>query len=180
MEKTKKPFYKKWWFWMFVVLFFLVMGNLNTGKKTSVEDPAPVIQEESKEDPVLSCFIEATGIKEADITQKDKYIQIVYTLDSTPYDYTDYVSKGLTHFVKTGKQIFDSTDCDTFRMDMKVDGSAVTSLIITKDNFGSIDWSSLTYTEGIYDQIQDKFQKFYVESTFMKDVDTTKIMYKGK
>lgn len=62
---------------------------------------------------------------------------------------------------------------------LQVDGSAVTSLIITRDSFESIDWSSLAYTEGIYDQINDKFDKFYVESTLMKDVNTSKIMYKG-
>ena len=178
MEKSKKPFYKQWWFWVFVFLFFLVMDNLNTGKKIPASDPAPEGQEEVKTDPAAS-ISETLGLKDADIAFKDDYVEIVYSLNSTPYDYTDYVSKGLTDFVQAGKLVF-ATDYKTLRMDMQVDGSAATSLIMSKDNFESIDWSSLAYTEGIYDQIQDKFQKFYVESTLMKDVDTTKIMYKGK
>ena len=137
-------------------------------------------ESEVQEETTLSYFTQATGIKEASIKEQDHYIEIVYTMDGTPYDYTDYVSKGLTDFVKTGQLIYANTDCDMLRMDMQVDGSAATSLIITKDNFESIDWSSLAYTEGIYDQIQGKFQKFYVESMLMKDVDTTKVMYKGK
>lgn len=179
MEKSKKPFYNQWWFWVIVVLLLFAFVNV-TKKNAPMEDFTPEVQKEVKEDPIKTLFTEATGIKEADISAKDDYVEIIYTLDSTPYDYTDYVSKGLTHFVKAAKPIFDSTNCNTLRIDMQVDGSAVTSLVITKDNFESIDWSSLAYTEGIYDQIQDKFQKFYVESTLMKDVDTTKIMYKGK
>lgn len=185
MEKTKKPFYKKWWFWVLAFLFLLVMGNMNTGPKEKQQEVAPIVETSSEEapeveeDPVLAAFAKATGIKEASITQKDDYIEIVYTLNSTPYDYSDYVSTGLTHFVKTARQIYESTDCDTLRMDMQVDGSAITSLIITKDNFESIDWSSLAYLEGTYEQIQGKFQKFYVESVLMKGVDTNRIMYKG-
>lgn len=185
MERQKKPIYKQWWFWVLAALVLLVMGNLNTGPKEKQQEAAPIVKTsneeapEAEEDPVLAAFTEATGIKEASITQKDDYIEIVYTLNSTPYDYTDYVSQALTHFVKTGSLIYENTDCDMLRMDMQVDGSAVTSLMITKDNFESIDWSSLAYLEGTYEQIQGKFQKFYVESMLMKDVDTNKIMYKG-
>lgn len=178
MEKSKKPFYKQWWLWVLAFLFMLVMGNLNTGKKAPAEDSAPKVQEEVKEDPVAS-LKESVGFKDADFTIKDDYVEIVYTLASTPYDYTDYVSKALTDFVQTGNLVF-ASEYNTLRMDMQVDGSAVTSLIMTKKDFKSVDWSSLAFTEGIYDQIQGKFQKFYVESTLMKDVDTNKVMYKGK
>lgn len=176
--KKKRPFYKRWYFWVVIVIWFIVLANL--GKKNNV--PAQVIapEPEAQEETTLSYFTQATGIKEASIKEQDDYIEIVYTMDGTPYDYTDYVSRGLTDFVKTGQLIYANTDCDTLRMDMQVDGSAVTSLIITRDNFESIDWSSLAYTEGTYSHVHDKFQKFYVESTLMKDVDTNKIMYKGK
>ncbi len=177
MDKTR-PFYKRWYFWVAIVIWFIVLANL--GKKSNV--PAQVVapEPEVQEETTLSYFTQATGIKEASIKEQDDYIEIVYTMDGTPYDYTDYVSKGLTDFVKTGQLIYANTDCDMLRMDMQVDGLAATSLIITKDNFESIDWGSLAYTEGIYDQIQGKFQKFYVESMLMKDVDTSKVMYKGK
>lgn len=182
--ENKQPIYKKWWFWVIIVVIFALILNGNKKNTDTSQEPAAeasteATAEAAPEDFLLSYFTEATGIKEASIKEQKDSIEIVYTLDSTPYDYTDYVSKGLTHFVDTAKLIYGNTDCDMFRMDMQVDGSAVTSLIITRDNFESIDWSSMAFTEGIYDQIQGKFQKFYVESTLMKDVDTNKIMYKG-
>lgn len=177
MEKTR-PFYKRWYFWVAIMLGFIVLTNL--GKKSNVPTQVTAPETEVQEETTLSYFTQATGIKEASIKEQDDYIEIVYAMDGTPYDYTDYVSRGLTDFVKTGQLIYDNTDCDMLRMDMQVDGSAVTSLIMTKKDFESVDWSSLAFTEGIYDQIQRKFQKFYVESTLMKNVDTNKIMYKGK
>lgn len=179
MDKPR-PIYKRWYFWVAIVIWFIVLANLGKKNNTPAQVIAPEPTQEVQEETPLSYFTEATGIKEASIKFQDDYVEIIYTMDGTLYDYTDYVSKGLTDFVKTGKLIYANTDCNSFRMDMQVDGSAVTSLIITRDNFESIDWSSLAYTEGIYDQIQDKFDKFYVESMLMKDVDTSKIMYKGK
>ena len=193
MEKQKKPIYKKWWFWVLIVfvIFAIIPGKKQapavepttseaSSEATSENAPASDLLNEPKDDPLLSYFTEATGIKEAKITKNGDYIEIVYTLTDLPYDYTDYVSKGLTHFVKTAKLIYSNTDCDMLRMDMKSEDSIVTSLIITKDNFNSFDWSSWAYTEGIYDQVNDKFQKFYVESMLMKSVDINKIMYKGE
>ena len=176
--KQKRPFYKRWYFWVVIVIWFIVLANI--GKKNSAPAQVTAPEPEFQEETTLSYFTQATGIKEASVKEQDDYIEIVYTMDGTPYDYTDYVSRGLTDFVKTGKLLYANTDCDMLRMDMQVDGSAVTSLIITRDNFESIDWSSLAYTEGTYSHVQDKFQKFYVESTLVKDVDTDKIMYKGK
>lgn len=188
-SKENKPIYKKWWFWVLVVLviFVLIPGKKPTSEKISPEAPSDATTETTlssdsvaePEDPLLSYFTEATGIKDAEIAEKGDYIEIVYSLTDLPYDYTDYVSEGLTHFVKTAKLIYSNTNCDMLQMDMKSDGSIVTSLIITKDNFDSFDWSSWAYTEGIYDHVKDIFQKFYVESMLMKGVDTNKIMYKG-
>lgn len=48
MDKVKKPFYKRWWFWVFAFLFLLVMGNLNTQKPVE-EAPAPVVKESTAE-----------------------------------------------------------------------------------------------------------------------------------
>lgn len=185
--ETKKPIYKKWWFWVIIILVVLAAmpGSMSqpsgeAAKSEPVESVKPVESETvTEEDPVETCLDNA-GIKDATVNIKDDYIEISYTLESTPYDYTDYVSKGLTNYVKTAKEIFENTDYTMYRMDMLVDGTAATSLIMTKDNFNSIDWSSIAYTEGIYDQIQGSFQKFYVETMLMKGVDTNKIMYKGK
>lgn len=192
-KEQNKPIYKKWWFWVLIVLviFAIIPGKKQassvetttseaSSEATSENASASDSLNEPNKDPLLSYFTEATGIKEAEVTEKDDYIEIVYTLTDLPYDYTDYVSKGLTHFVKTAKLIYSNTDCDMLRMDMKSDDSIVTSFIITRENFNSIDWSALAYTEGIYDQVKDKFQKFYVESMLMKNVDTNKIMYKGE
>ncbi len=182
--ETKKPIYKKWWFWVILIIVLLaaIPGSMSqqSGEVATSKPVEPVESENvAEEDPVETSLTNA-GIKDSTVKVNGDYIEISYTLESTPYDYTDYVSKGLTNYVKTAKEIFENTDYTMYRMDMLVDGTAATSMIMTKDNFNSIDWSSIAYTEGIYDQIQGSFQKFYVETMLMKGVDTNKIMYKGK
>lgn len=117
-----------------------------------------------------------------EISEKDNYLTIVYTQTTTPNDYSDIVSTGLTDFVNVGKVYFDKYE--TIRMDMQLadtsgEVSVVTSLICSKDSFNSISWDDIKYAPGSYDDFVGKFDKFYVESVIMKDVDTQKIYYKG-
>lgn len=138
-------------------------------------------KEPEYEDPVYSAFYQALRLdpEEAEIREDEKwdYIEIKYDVTVTPYDYTDYVSTGLSDFIKTGKIIFETTDCVTLRMDMLVDGYAATSFIMTKENFNKHDWENMAFTKGIYYRIVDDFDKFYVEGMLKKDVDFDSVEY---
>lgn len=171
-QKIKKPFYKRWWFWVLVFLFLVVMGNMNTGSQTAT--PANEVQ---SDDPLAS-LIESKVSPDYTIKVNDGYYEIVYDLNKTPYDYTDYVSQALTHCLIVGKYLFENTNCNQLRMDMRSDGDVVTSLIISKDGFNKHSWSDIAYTKEIYDDIQDAFDKFYVENMLMKDVVSDEVMIK--
>lgn len=174
-QKAQKPIYKKWWFWVLVFLFLLVMGNMNTTIKT--EMPAQKTEEVIDEDH-LSSLIKSKVSSNYTLKNNDGYYEIVYDLDKTPYDYTDYVSQALTHCLIVSKYLFENTNCSQLRMDMRSDGDVVTSLIISKDGFNKHSWSDIAYTKEIYDDIQDSFDKFYVENMLMKDVVSDEVMIK--
>lgn len=176
MEKTKKPFYKRWWFFVFAFLFMLVMGNLNTGNKAK-NAPAPK-QEKAEETTIEDVFVKATNAKEYTINEGNGYLEITYTLNKTPYDYTDYVSQALTHLLEVATAAFKG-ETTQIRMDMKADGDIVTSLILSKDGYNKHSWKDITYTEGIYNDIVGDFDKFYVESMLMNNIDPDKIMIKS-
>lgn len=134
-------------------------------------------------DPVHQAFYSALKLdpEAAEIERSDDlgYLTINYDISKTPYDYTDYVSLGLSDFIKVGGKIFEDTEYTTLRMDMKVDGIAATSLIMKKDNFQKYRWDDMAFTPGIYLDIVDDFDKFYVESMLMKGVDIDQIEYKN-
>ena len=159
---------------MCIIMIMLVgCGQSATSQSGSGE------QETSSVDPVSDAFYSATKIEpsEATITASGSYLQIEYDINKTPYDYTDYVSIALSDYIKTASGVFTNTDYDTLRMDMLSDGQAVTSLIMTKDNYNKYNWDDIAYTKGIYTDIVGDFDKFYVESMLMQGVDTDGIEY---
>lgn len=132
-------------------------------------------------DPVYNAFYAATGIEpEAAVisTSGDTWLIIEYDISKTPYDYADYVSIGLSDYINTAFSIFTDTSFTTLRMDMLYEGQAVTSLIMDKDAFSQYAWEDLKYTKGIYYDISDDFNKFYIESMILNGIDANDIEYK--
>ena len=176
-QKTKQPFYKTFWFWMIIILFIVVVVGNSAPKKGSGQESQTAASASSSIDP-LTTLIKSKVSPDYTLKVDDGYYELVYELNNTPYDYTDYVSHGLTHCLIVSKYLFENTDCYQLRADMKADGDIVTSFIITKYGFNERSWSDIAYTKGIYDDIQDSFIKFYVKSTLMKDVVTDDVMIK--
>lgn len=172
--KEKQPVYKKWWFWVIIVVVIIALFPKN--KTESVPEASQDSSETVQQDP-LEELLRSKVSKNFEISKSDNYIEISYDFEETPYDYTDYVSKALTYFVIIGDYVFDN-ECNQLRMDMKDETGIITSLIMTKDNYDSVSWKDISYTKGIYEEIAPKFDKFYVESMLMKNVDTNEIMIK--
>ena len=180
----KKSIYTKWWFWVIIAsLFFGAVGNLGGNSKPSEETPhqedLPVeASAEEPEDPLADLLTKETKATDYSIEQKGSYLEITYTINETPWDYTDYVSQSLTHCLVVAKYVFKNTDTTQMRMDMVDEHGAIASYIITKENFNKTPWSDLVFLEGNYDTIVSVFDKFYVESMLMKEIDTSKVMIK--
>lgn len=182
MEKKTKN--KKWVIIIVVVALIFIIGISNSGKKdkstTDSMEAAEVpetISPRSVEDVLSDLNLTATEIEE-----NDGYLFITYTQPNTPHDYTDFVNMALTDFVNIGKELF--TEYSTMRIDMQAESTngdinIITSFIMSRDNFSSIKWDDIEFLPGSYNDIVKKFDKFYVESMVMKDVDTEKIYYKG-
>ncbi len=111
-----------------------------------------------------------------EINDNGSSLSIVYDTTQLPHNYTDIVCIGLTDFVDIGKVYFESYDL--IKIDMKLEGDIVTSLVCSKDNFNSVDWDSIAFMPGSYDEVSGIFDKFYVESMVMNEVDTEKVYYK--
>ena len=155
----------------FIVIFLvvLVLEGCGSSKEPAYSNPAEqAFSSALKLDPEAASF-----------SSSGDYLTIEYDISKTPYDYTDYVNLGLSDFIKVGTKIFEDTTYDTLRMDMMVEGSAVTSLIMKKDSFQKYKWDDMAFLPGIYSDIVDDFDKFYVESMLMKDVDVDQIEYKN-
>jgi len=90
----KKKFYKKWWFWVLVIIFIGVIGS--SGDKpasTSTEKQTPVITEKEVEvvkvtAPQLAKAYKDNGVS-ADLTYKGKLLEISGTVKSIGRDILD-------------------------------------------------------------------------------------------
>lgn len=62
LKKTKKPFYKKWWFWVLAVVVVAAIGEQGADPEEVAEEPTPQVEQTTEE------------------TEEDE--SVVYVLDS--------------------------------------------------------------------------------------------------
>lgn len=164
-----------------VLLIWVIAYNPKSEVIAKAAEVVEVSTVESSID-IYDLFYSATRIEReaATITENPDigYLTIEYDISKTPYNYTDYVSIGLTDFINSASAIFNETDYDALRMDMLHEGIAATSLIMTKESFNKYSWSDLKYTKGIYDIVSSDFDKFYVEDMLEKGVVYDDVEYK--
>ena len=107
--KQEKPFYKKWWFWLLVFLFLLVMGNMNT-QKTAPAEPSPAVEATTKEEPQeekdpITAIIDEQGFSLEQISRgnnfEDRYIykEILSVVKYRKY-YFIYVNRAQAFIVR--------------------------------------------------------------------------------
>lgn len=199
MENTKKPFYKKWWFWVLVFLFLLVMGNLNTKKSApEVQDPEPEpVQEEVQEVEAPKTTVEELEAIVDSVVKKKSHLNVVETksgryninmhYEESSWDETYFVSSALTAYIKICKEAYQMDGVDVIEfyliipmIDAKGNQSDDIgfSMVMPKDKFESFNWSNLAYKEGIYDTVADNCDQITINPGVANKADLSKVMYK--
>lgn len=200
--KQEKPFYKKWWFWVLVFFFLLVMGNLNTGKKTPA-DPTPNREEQKEvveapqesEEPQtieaqITSIIDSLHFKYSDLQIQDNGSSIMITLhyDQDSWDETRFCSDCLTDYINLCKEAYsidgiDKVEYYIFVNMIDAKGNETSqkgfAICMAKDVFNTYNWDNLAFMPDSYKQISSDCELFDIHAGIAKNVDFSKVFYKG-
>lgn len=196
--KQEKPFYKKWWFWLLVFLFLLVMGNLNTqktapaetipvAKATAQEDPQEAPQEEEK-DPITAIIDEqGFSYSDLDVIQNNELVKISLHYDDTSWDETDFCNSCLTDYINICSKIYQIDGIEKVEYfvfvnltDAKGNESKDKgfSMSMSKSVFDTYNWENIKYNPDSYQQIESDAD-IYIHPGIKPQVDFSKMYYKG-
>ena len=122
MEKQKKPIYKKWWFWVLIVLLIPI---INPNKKQSSPDvtPAPeasveatteASQEPQTTEDKITAIIDSLNFKYSDLKIYDNGSSVKISLhyDEESWDETRLCSNCLTDYINLCKQAYEIDGID--------------------------------------------------------------------
>lgn len=192
MEKTKKPFYKKWWFWLLVFLFLLVMGNMNTKNKSEDPEPAAEVQEDQQptEDPITALVSSMVPKKSSDlkVIVNEGTVMVSFHYDGDSWDETDFCRESLSDYINLCLKAYELDGVEKVNYAVFVDlidskGNADSEkgiqICMPKDVFNTYNWENMKYKPDSYDQIESDCEIFSIHAGIRKNVDTSKIYYKG-
>ena len=188
----KKPFYKKWWFWVLVVIFFLIMGNMNTGNKTPepvVENPPEVVEEPQTEADQLTTIVDSLNFKYSDLNiTEGSTTKISLHYDKELWDETRFCQSCLTDYINICKQAYEMDGIDKVEYYVYVDmtdskGNSTSekgfAICMTKDVFNTYNWDNLKFMPDSYNQISTDCEFIDIHAGIKKNVDFSKVFYKG-
>lgn len=197
-QKIKKPFYKRWWFWVLAFLFLLVMGNMNTKSKPQVteqepiqEDPVQEVKELSLTDQVTAIVedpsIGATDVKVVQGVPDADRFKITFTPKNSSWDETDFVSDCLSDYINICSKAYQLDGVNKIELYVFVDFTDSKgnvnqekgfSMCMLKKNFDTYTWENLKYTKGIYNTLINDCELWTVHAGIEKNVNYDDVMYK--
>lgn len=196
-QKAKKPFYKRWWFWVLAFLFLLVMGNMNITTPTQ-EEQLPVEEETAPETKELSLIDQVTAIVEdpsigaKDVTvvqgvpDADRF-KITFTPKNSSWDDTGFVSDCLSAYIDICSKAYALEGVNKIELYVFVDLTDSKgnvnhekgfSMCMPKKNFDTYTWENLKYTKGIYNTLINDCELWTVHAGIEKNVNYDDVMYK--
>lgn len=191
--KQEKPFYKKWWFWLLVFLFLLVMGNMNT-QKTAPTDSAPVAEATTQEEPQeekdpITAIIDEQGFSysDLDVIHSSGLVKISLHYDDTAWDETDFCRECLSDYINMCSKIYQIEGIDKVEyyvfvdlMDAKGNESKGKgfSMSMSKSVFDTYNWENIKYNPDSY-QLIESDADIYINPGIKSKVDFSKMYYKG-
>ena len=197
-QKAKKPFYKRWWFWVLAFLFLLVMGNMNTKSKPQVTEQEPIQEDTIQEVKELSLTDQVTAIVEdpsigatdvkvvQGVPDADRF-KITFTPKNSSWDDTDFVSDCLSDYIDICSKAYQLDGVNKIELYVFVDFTDSKgnvnqekgfSMCMPKKNFDTYTWENLKYTKGIYNTLINDCELWTVHAGIEKNVNYDDVMYK--
>lgn len=191
--KQKKPFYKKWWFWVLVFLFLLVMGNMNT-QKTAPAESSPAVEATTQEEPQeekdpITAIIDEQGFSYSDleVLQSSGLVKISLHYDDTSWDETDFCRECMSDYINICSKAYQIEGIEKVEyyvfvdlMDAKGNESKGKgfSMSMTKSVFDTYNWENIKYNPDSYKQIESDAE-IYIHPGIKAKVNFDKMYYKG-
>ena len=197
-QKIKKPFYKRWWFWVLAFLFLLAMGNMNTKSKSQVTEQEPIQEDTVQEVKELSLTDQLTAIVEdpsigatdvkvvQGVPDADRF-KITFTPKNSSWDDTDFVSDCLSDYIDICSKAYQLDGVNKIELYVFVDFTDSKgnvnqekgfSMCMPKKNFDTYTWENLKYTKGIYNTLINDCELWTVHAGIEKNVNYDDVMYK--
>lgn len=197
-QKVKKPFYKRWWFWVLAFLFLLVMGNMNTKSEPQVTKQEPIQEDTVQEVKELSLIDQVTAIVEdpsigatdvkvvQGVPDADRF-KITFTPKNSSWDDTGFVSDCLSDYIDICSKAYQLEGVNKIELYVFVDFTDSKgnvnqekgfSMCMPKKNFDTYTWENLKYTKGIYNTLINDCELWTVHAGIEKNVNYDDVMYK--
>lgn len=197
-QTIKKPFYKRWWFWVLAFLFLLAMGNMKTKSQPQVTEQEPIQENPVQEVKELSLTDQVTAIVEdpsigatdvkvvQGVPDADRF-KITFTPKNSSWDDTDFVSDCLSDYIDICSKAYQLDGVNKIELYVFVDfidskGNVNQekgfSMCMPKKNFDTYTWENLKYTKGIYNTLINDCELWTVHAGIEKNVNYDDVMYK--
>lgn len=197
-QTIKKPFYKRWWFWVLAFLFLLAMGNMNTKSKSQVTEQEPIQEDTVQEVKELSLIDQVTAIVEnpsigatdvkvvQGVPDADRF-KITFTPKNSSWDDTGFVSDCLSDYIDICSKAYQLDGVNNIELYVFVDFTDSKgnvnqekgfSMCMPKKNFDTYTWENLKYTKGIYNTLINDCELWTVHAGIEKNVNYDDVMYK--
>ena len=197
-QTIKKPFYKRWWFWVLAFLFLLALGNMNTKSKSQVTEQEPIQKDTIQEVKELSLTDQVTAIVEdpsigatdvkvvQGVPDADRF-KITFTPKNSSWDDTDFVSDCLSDYIDICSKAYQLDGVNKIELYVFVDFTDSKgnvnqekgfSMCMPKKNFDTYTWENLKYTKGIYNTLINDCELWTVHAGIEKNVNYDDVMYK--
>jgi hypothetical protein len=198
MEKTR-PFYKRWYFWIAIVIWFIVLANL--GKKNNV--PAQVVSPEATEEVSveapqepdttegkITAIIDSLNFKYSDlkIYVNGSSVKISLHYDKESWDETTFCSNCLTDYINLCSEAYQISGIERIEYYVFCDlvdnrGNATSqkgfAMCMLKEKYNAYTWKNMEFISGSYSQIEADSEYIDIHAGIKKNVDFEKMYYKG-
>lgn len=198
MEKTR-PFYKRWYFWVAIVIWFIVLANV--GKKNTVKIDDPELATEASQETTVEAqdnsieaqvasLLDANNVKYSDLSviEGAESLKISLHYDDTAWNETRLICSCLTDYIKLCKELYQKDEitkveyyvfCNLIDSKGNEKSEKGFAMCMTKENFETFNWENLKCVTGSYTQIEADSEYIDIHAGIKKNVDFDKVYYKG-
>lgn len=200
--KEKIPVYKKWWFWIIIMILVISLMNHSRRGSSPVQTEVAPSEDNSAEaasvsepqttEEQLTAILDSIGLEYSDlkivngIPDSDRY-QITYHYDETSWDETYFVNDCLSDYIDICSQAYQIDGINNIELYVYTDlmdekGNEMIekgfSMSMLKDKYSTYNWENLKYIKGKYSIIEADSEFITVHPAVKKNVKFDEVMYK--